>query len=62
MSHGPDLPQPYMVRMQPQCPSCGGTYEHDEDCDLRTPPIPLAANLGLEEARREVKRRAENEQ
>lgn len=51
----------YMVAAESECPLCGGIYEHDEDCDLRTLPIALAAKLGLENARREVKRRAEQE-
>jgi hypothetical protein len=34
----------YMTAMESQCPSCGGTYEHDEDCALgrsqsHSPPV-----------------------
>jgi hypothetical protein len=46
-----------MRPQDPQCPSCGGTYEHDQDCELRELPILLADRLGLEEARRKVQRR-----
>jgi hypothetical protein len=49
----------YMVSMDAQCPLCDGVYQHDPDCELKTLPISLAASLGLEKARLEVKRRAE---
>jgi len=50
-----------MSILGPQCPLCGGSYEHDKDCELSALPIPLVARLSLEEARREARRRAEQE-
>lgn len=50
-----------MAPLDAQCPLCDGISKHDPDCELKTLPIPLAASLGLEKAKREVKRRAEHE-
>jgi hypothetical protein len=44
-----------------KCPVCLGTYEHDQNCELKTLPIEVAYELGLERARLEVKRRAKHE-
>jgi len=51
----------YMTPGQRQCPLCGGTYEHDKDCELSALSIAEAAKLGLLMSRREIKRRAEQE-
>jgi hypothetical protein len=42
-----------------QCPACGGTEEHDEACELITLSIRRAHKLGLDRARAEVSRQAE---
>jgi hypothetical protein len=52
------MPATAMPPPDVQCPACDGIEEHDQNCELRTLPIPLAAHLGLERALLEVKRRS----
>jgi hypothetical protein len=49
-----ERPQPSMAESRRQCPLCGGSLEHDEDCELRSLPIEYAARLGLDKARAKV--------
>jgi len=48
-----------MAPRRAQCPLCGGSLEHDEDCELRSLPIEYAARLGLAKALAKVRRQAQ---